>query len=135
MYSDLGIDAKKNLCACEDLEIGNVEEELSKCEYVVEETYHTKANSQAMMETFRTYTELDIYGRLNVICPTQIPFHARRILATALEIPKSKVRIIKPRIGGGFGAKQSLGREIFPAIVTLKTGKPANDIYKKRKYD
>ena len=125
----VGVDAKRNLCASEEFEVGNVEEELSKCEYVVEQTYHTKANNQAMMETFRTYTELDIYGRLNVIASTQIPFHVRRILANALELPKSKIRVIKPRIGGGFGAKQSVVAEIFPAIVTLKTGKPAKMIF------
>lgn len=131
-YPNSGIDAKRNLCTCEEFEVGNVDEELSKCEYVVEQTYHTKANSQAMMETFRTYTELDIYGRLNVISSTQVPFHIRRILANALELPKSKVRIIKPRIGGGFGAKQSAVAEVFPAIVTLKTGKPAKMIYTRK---
>ncbi|BCZ44759.1 aldehyde oxidase [Clostridium gelidum] len=128
----VGVDAKRNLCACDEFEVGNVDEELSKCEYVVEKTYHTKANSQAMMETFRTYTELDVYGRLNVIDSTQVPFHVRRILANALELPKSKIRVIKPRIGGGFGAKQSVVAEIFPAIVTLKTGKPAKMIFTRR---
>jgi len=132
LVPSIGVDAKRNICACEEFEVGNVEEELSKCEYVVEETYHTKANSQAMMETFRTYTELDIYGRLNVIASTQVPFHVRRILANALDLPKSKIRVIKPRIGGGFGAKQSVVAEIFPAIVTLKTGKPAKMIYTRR---
>ena len=81
------------------------------------------------METFRTFTELDTYGRLNVTSATQIPFHVRRILANALEIPKSKIRVIKPRIGGGFGAKQSVVAEVFPAIVTLKTGKPAKMLF------
>ncbi len=129
---DVGVDAKRNLCSCGELEIGNVEEELSKCDYVIEQTYHTKANSQAMMETFRTFTELDTYGRLNITSSTQIPFHVRRILSNALEIPKSKIRVIKPRIGGGFGAKQSVVAEVFPAIVTLKTGKPAKMIFTRK---
>ena len=81
------------------------------------------------METFRTYTYLDAYGRLNVVSSTQVPFHARRILAHALDIPKSKVRVIKPRIGGGFGAKQTVVSEVYPALVTWKTGKPAKIIY------
>ncbi|MBS6419853.1 MAG: molybdopterin-dependent oxidoreductase, partial [Limosilactobacillus reuteri] len=105
---DVGADNKRNLCSTGGFEHGNVEEEFKKCAHVIEETYHTKANSQAMMETFRTFTELDTYGRLNVTSATQIPFHVRRILANALEIPKSKIRVIKPRIGGGFGAKQSV---------------------------
>lgn len=82
-----------------------------------------------MMETFRTYTQMDTYGRLNIISSTQVPFHVRRILSNALDIPKSKIRVIKPRIGGGFGAKQTVVAEVYPAIVTLKTGRPAKIIY------
>lgn len=129
---NVGTDAKRNICSCGEMEIGNIEEELIKCDYIIEETYHTKANSQAMMETFRTFTELDTYGRLNITSSTQIPFHVRRILSNALEIPKSKIRVIKPRIGGGFGAKQSVVAEVFPAIVTLKTGKPAKMIFTRK---
>ena len=79
---------------------------------------HTKAVSQAMMEVFCAFTSIDIYGRIKVISSTQIPFHARRIVARGLNIPKSKVRVVKPRIGGGFGAKQTAVVEIYPAFVT-----------------
>ena len=82
-----------------------------------------------MMETFRTYTYMDAYGRLNIVSSTQVPFHVRRILGNALDIPKHKIRVIKPRIGGGFGAKQTSVSEIYPALVTWKTGKPAKIIY------
>ena len=58
-----------------------------------------------------------------------MPFHIRRILATALGIDKSRVRVVKPRIGGGFGAKQTGVSEIYPALVTMKTGRPAKMIY------
>ena len=81
------------------------------------------------METFRTFCYLDEYGRLTVVSSTQVPFHVRRILSNALQIPKSRIRVVKPRIGGGFGAKQSVVSEIFPAIVTLKTGRAASIIY------
>ena len=125
----INADNKRNICSQGDFEHGNVEEELKNCVYVVEEVYHTKANNQAMMETFRTFTELDTYGRLNITSSTQIPFHVRRILSNALDIPKSKIRVIKPRIGGGFGAKQSVVSELYPALVTMKTGKPAKMIF------
>ena len=125
----VGADNKRNLCAHGVSEDGDVEAVLAKCDYVIDRVYHTKANQQAMMETFRTYTYLDAYGRLNVVSSTQVPFHARRILAHALDIPKSKVRVIKPRIGGGFGAKQTVVSEVYPALVTWKTGKPAKIIY------
>lgn len=65
------------------------------------------------------------YGRLTVVSSTQVPFHVRRILSNALEMPKGEIRVIKPRIGGGFGAKQSVVSELFPALVTKKTGRAA----------
>ena len=64
-----------------------------------------------------------------MVSSTQIPFHIRRILANALGIEKSRVRVVKPRIGGGFGAKQTGVSEIYPALVTMKTGRPARMVY------
>ena len=125
----VGADNKRNLCASGSEGEGDVEAVLADCEIQMDEVYHVKAVQQSMMETFRTCTYLDTYGRINVLSSTQIPFHVRRIVANALDIPKSKVRVIKPRIGGGFGAKQTVVTEIYPAIVTLKTGKPAKMIY------
>ncbi|OUQ59512.1 aldehyde oxidase [Tyzzerella sp. An114] len=125
----VGADNKRNLCASEVCGQGDVEKTLSECDVVLERTYHTKANQQAMMETFRTYCYIDTYGRLNILSSTQIVFHVRRIIATALGISKSKIRVTKPRIGGGFGAKQTVVAEIFPAFVTWKTGKPSKMIF------
>ena len=125
----VGADNKRNLCACESSDHGDVDQVLADCDVVVEETYHTLANQQAMMETFRTVCYMDTYGRLNVLSSTQIVFHARRILSNALGIPKSKIRVMKPRIGGGFGAKQTVVAEIFPAFVTWKTGKASKMIF------
>ncbi|MDD3253207.1 MAG: molybdopterin-dependent oxidoreductase [Lachnospiraceae bacterium] len=125
----VGADSRRNLCASMTDGTGDVDTVLSQCAHVIEHTYHVKANQQAMMETFRTFTTLDAYGRLNVTSSTQIPFHVRRIVANALDIPKSKVRVIKPRIGGGFGAKQTVVSEVYPALVTWKTGKPAKMIF------
>ena len=125
----VGADNQRNLCAHEVSEDGDIEAVLKSCDHVVDRVYHTKANQQAMMETFRTYTYMDTYGRLNIVSSTQVPFHIRRILANALDIPKSKVRVIKPRIGGGFGAKQTSVSEVYPALVTWKTGKPAKIVY------
>lgn len=125
----VGADNRRNLCASASETHGDVEGILAECEYVVEHTYHTKANQQAMMETFRTYSYMDAFGRLNVVSSTQIPFHVRRILSNALDIPKSRIRVVKPRIGGGFGAKQTVVTEVYPALVTMKTGKPAKIVY------
>lgn len=125
----VGADHQRNLCASEETHDGDVEKVLKDCDVVVEHAYHTKANQQAMMETFRTACFMDEYGRLNVLSSTQIVFHVRRILSNALGIPKSKIRVSKPRIGGGFGAKQTVVAEIYPAFVTWKTGKPSKMIF------
>ncbi|MBU5482325.1 xanthine dehydrogenase family protein molybdopterin-binding subunit [Blautia sp. MSJ-19] len=125
----LGGDNKRNLCANALEEQGDVDKVLRECKYTVEHTYHTKANQQTMMETFRTACYMDHFGRLIVLSSTQIPFHVRRIVGRALDIPASKVRVIKPRIGGGFGAKQTSVSEIYPAIVTWKTGRPSKLIF------
>ncbi len=129
---DIGNEVKRNLCCHGKFESGDFDTEFAKCDVIVDRTYHTKANSQAMMETFRTYSYLDHAQRLTIVSSTQIPFHVRRITARALEISKSRVRVIKPRIGGGFGAKQTMVSELFPAIVTLKTGKPAKIIFDRK---
>ncbi len=126
---EVGGDNQRNLVASGQEEHGDVDGVLASCDIVLDRTYHTKAFNQAMMETFRTYTDLDRYGRLHVVSSTQIVFHARRILSRALGIPKSRIRVEKPRIGGGFGAKQTAVCEVYPAFVTLKTGRPAMLIY------
>lgn len=125
----VGGDARRNLVASEISGDGDVDVVLADCDEVLEHAYHMRSFNQAMMETFRTYTELDRYGRLHVISSTQIVFHVRRILSRALGIPKSKIRVEKPRIGGGFGAKQTAVSEVYPAFVTLKTGRPAQLIF------
>lgn len=123
--SDWGAFQDRNIIASEDNTHGDLEGVMSDCDIVFEHTFHTKQYSQTPMETFRTLTELDRYGRLHVISSTQIVFHVRRILSVALGLPKSKIRVEKPRIGGGFGAKQTSISEVFPAFVTMKTGRSA----------
>lgn len=125
----VGADNKRNLCASSSEAHGDVDKVLSDCDVVVEGTYHTKACQQAMMEPFCTYCYMDTYNRLNIVSSTQIVFHVRRIISHALDISPSKIRVTKPRIGGGFGAKQTVVAEIFPAFVTYKTGKPSKIIF------
>ena len=125
----VGADNKRNLCAHDETRAGDIEAVLAGCDVVIDHTYHTRPCQQAMMETFRTYCSIDAYGRLNVLSSTQIVFHCRRILANALHIPKSMIRVAKPRIGGGFGAKQTSVCEVYPAFVTWKTKKPSKIIF------
>lgn len=129
---EVGGNNRRNLVASGTDSRGDVDAVLADCDILIDRTYHTKAFNQAMMETFRAYTDLDRYGRLHVVSSTQIVFHCRRILSRALGIPKSRIRVEKPRIGGGFGAKQTAVCEVYPAFVTLKTGRAARLVYSRR---
>lgn len=126
---DVGGDHMRNIVARASDDWGDVEGVLADCDVTVESVYHTRQVQQSMMETFRAYSYMDEFGRLVIVSSTQVPFHVRRIVATALEMPKSQIRVIKPRIGGGFGAKQTAVMEVYPAIITKCTGKRAIMVY------
>ncbi|KAJ51899.1 CO/xanthine dehydrogenase Mo-binding subunit [Clostridium tetanomorphum] len=129
---DIGMQQERNIVCTHNVEFGNVEEEIKKCPVVIERTYYTQAQVHAMMETYRAFSYIDHTGRLVVVSSTQIPFHVRRQLSRALGISASKIRVIKPRLGGGFGGKQTGAVEIFTAIVTWKTGKPSMIVYDRK---
>lgn len=128
----IGADVKRNLCSHDESSAGDVEKVLASCDVVIDRVYHTKANQQAMMEPFCTYCTIDAFGRLNVVSSTQIVFHCRKIIAAALNIPRTKIRVSKPRVGGGFGAKQTSLSEIYPAFVTWKTKKPSMLVFSRQ---
>ena len=125
----IGFDPKKNVAAAYEMEVGNVEEELKKSDVVVDETFYTQAQAHAMLETHSSNARLDEHNRLVIYSSTQTPFHMRRILATTLGMPVSQIRVIKPRVGGGFGGKQAFHGEFFCALTTLRTGKPSRCVY------
>lgn len=131
-HIDVGCDPKRNIACQVSLELGNMDEALSKSQYIFKARYTTQAQAQAMLESHRSYSYLDQNGRLNVVSSTQIPYHTRRILARALDMPRHQIRVVKPRIGGGFGAKQTAHSEFYPALVTKLTGKPAKIVYSRR---
>ena len=122
--SDTTGDAARNLVAHGETVHGDLDAAFAASDVVIERTYRTQATQQAMMETFRSFAYTDAFGRLTVVSSTQVPFHIRRQVATALGLPKHQVRVIKPRVGGGFGAKQSGCNEAYAALAALKTGRP-----------
>ncbi len=128
----IGLDRGRNIAAAHTVAVGDVEAALVASEVVVRNTFRTQAQAQAMMETYRAFSYLDHTGRLVVVSSTQIPFHVRRHLARALELPASRIRVIKPRIGGGFGGKQTAVAELYPALVTLRTGRPAMLVFDRK---
>lgn len=128
----IGHDASRNMAASYAMEIGDVDDVLKTCDFVHKATYRTQAQSHAMSEPHATVTYYDQMDRLTVISTTQTPFHVRRILAKNLNIPLSTIRVIKPRIGGGYGGKQAIHGEFYTALVTKLTGLPAKLVYSRK---
>lgn len=118
-------DPMRNLVSHLDLKIGDVEQSLAQATYQAEGTWITQFAQHVPMETHIVITHLDEWGRLVVRSSTQVPFHARRIISRLLGLPIQKVRVIKPRVGGGFGGKQEILLEDLCALATLRTRQPA----------
>ncbi len=129
---DIGFKPKRNIAASYGMEIGDVKKTLEACDYVIKETFYTQAQAHVMLEPHTVNARMDYQNRLIIYSATQTPFHVRRIISQGLEIPLSKIRVIKPRVGGGFGGKQAIHGEMLVAYVTYKTGKPAKMVYTRK---
>jgi putative selenate reductase molybdopterin-binding subunit len=117
-------DASRNVAARVTAHVGDVEEGFRQAERVFEASYRVPYVQQSSIEPHITITWLDEDNRLVVRTSTQVPFHVRRIIAPLLEIPIRRIRVIKPRVGGGFGGKQEILIEDLCGMLTLRTGRP-----------
>lgn len=126
---EMGFSPKENVACTYEMEVGNVEKTLADCDVVIEHTAEGQAQGHVALEPHCSNARLDSQNRLVIYSCTQTPFHMRRILSKTLGIPRSKVRIVKPRVGGGFGGKQAFHCEFFVALATLKTGLPSKMVY------
>ena len=100
---------------------GDCEQGFAGADYVDEHTYHTQYVQHCAMEPHAACASFDENGRLVIVATTQVPFHARRIVSKLTGIPVGRIRVIKPRIGGGFGSKQEVLLEPVVALFALRT--------------
>jgi putative selenate reductase molybdopterin-binding subunit len=114
----------KNIAAVSEFEVGNIEAGLRDSGNVFDHTYTSHYTSHCAIEPHAVIAWIDPDNRLIIRCSTQVPFHVRRIVARVLQIPVSRIRVIKPRIGGGFGGKQEVFLEAVAGILALRTGRP-----------
>ncbi|HSR48637.1 MAG TPA: molybdopterin cofactor-binding domain-containing protein, partial [Anaerolineales bacterium] len=117
-------DPQRNLAAHIHIDIGDVEKGLAEADEVFEQTYEVPKVQQTSIEPHVVITYWDEDDRLVIRTSTQVPFHARRQLAPVLGLPAKRIRVIKPRIGGGFGGKQEVLVEDIAAHLTIATGRP-----------
>ena len=117
-------DPARNLAAHIRIDIGDVEKGFAEADYIFEDEYEVPKVQQAHIEPHVVITYWDEDDRLVIRSSTQVPFHIRRILAPVLGLPIKRIRVIKPRIGGGFGGKQEVLVEDVAAHLTIATGRP-----------
>jgi len=122
-------DPSRNLAAKIAIEIGDVEAGFKQADHVFEDEYVVPKVQQVSIEPHVVVTYWDEDDRLVIRTSTQVPFHARRILAPVLGLPPKRIRVIKPRIGGGFGGKQEVLIEDVAAHLTIATGRPVRFEY------
>ena len=115
---------RTNVAARIDKQVGDVDAALRTCDLVVERTYFVPKVQASHIEPHVSMAWIDEDDRLIVRTSTQIPFHLRRMLARILEIPESRIRVIKPRVGGGFGDKQELVVEDLVGFLALRLRRP-----------
>ena len=128
VHDEPGLDAwdpAHNVAAYVEAAAGDVERGLAAADVTVDVTVETHYGQHAPIEPHVATSYLDDHDRMVLYTSTQVPFHARRIIAYLLELPVHRIRVIKPRIGGGFGVKQEILIEDLVALTTLRTGRPA----------
>jgi putative selenate reductase molybdopterin-binding subunit len=126
-YAPIGAtyDPSKNLAAEVEIAFGDLKKGESESDFIIDETYYAHYGSHCAQEPHAAIAYFDETGRLVIVCSTQVPFHVRRIVSRVCEFPLSKIRVIKPRIGGGFGGKQEVFLEQLVTLTTIKHKRPA----------
>ncbi len=125
-------DATRNIAAHEEIRNGDFAAAIGEADIVVEGEYRVPFISHAVLEPHVCVAYLDGYERLIVVSSTQVPYHTRRQLAAVLQLPISRIRVVKPRVGGGFGSKQEMLLEPVAAVLAMKTRQPVRIEYSRQ---
>ena len=114
---------KKNLVAHVACEAGSFEKGLKEADFTFDQTFETPYAQHCPIEPYTSLAQIAPSGRIHITTSTQVPFHCRRIVAKTLDVPVQKIRVVKPRIGGGFGCKQEVLLDDVTAMFALRTGR------------
>lgn len=122
----------KNLAAEITMSFGDLEKGFKEADFIEDHTYTTQIVSHCAIEPHAVQAYFDERGRLVIITSTQVPFHARRIVSMVCGIQLQRIRVIKPRIGGGFGGKQEVFLEPLVALVTWRNRRPSRIVLSRK---
>ena len=117
-------DPQRNLVHHITAQRGDVDGNLASAPHVFEQTFRVHQVQQCPIEPHISMAWLDSDERMVVRTATQVPFHTRRMLAPLIDMEIKDIRVIKPRIGGGFGAKQEMLIEDIVAHLAIATRRP-----------
>ncbi len=117
-------DAEHNISHLIEASVGDVEQGFAEADFVFEQEYYVHQVQQCPIEPHIVISYWDADERMVIRTSTQVPFHVRRMVAPLLGLPVKRIRVIKPRIGGGFGVKQEMLIEDIAGHLTIATGKP-----------
>ena len=123
-YEGYGFTLGHNVSTLLDADRGDVDQAFRDADVVVEDVYRSQGINQGFLEPMACVADVEPNGRLVVYASTQGPYQIRAALASVLEIPVSRIRVVAMELGGGFGAKLRLAFEAFPALLAMKTGRP-----------
>ncbi len=133
-FSPIGAayEPQKNLAAEVEIGFGDLKKGEAAADFIIDQTYKAHYGSHCAQEPHAAISFFDEMGRLVIVSTTQVPFHVRRIVSKVCEFPLSKIRVIKPRIGGGFGGKQEVFLEQLVALATIKHKRPAKAVLSRK---
>ena len=123
-YEGYGFTLGHNVSTLLDADRGDVDQAFRDADVVVEDVYRSQGINQGFLEPMACVADVEPNGRLVIYASTQGPYQIRAALASVLEIPVSRIRVVAMELGGGFGAKLRLAFEAFPALLAMKTGRP-----------
>src|SRR5712691_4186835 len=112
-----------NVCNRARIVVGDVERGFAEADRIFEHRFTTASVHQGYTEPRAAVAQWDSSGQVTVWSNTQLPFEIQTTLSEILQVASSKVRVIVPGVGGGFGGKLRVGVEHFAALLARKTGR------------